>query len=53
MKIAIVDGYSTGRDLVAKLLERGVECVHLRSQEAPSTKLAPESDPWVLEPTRR
>lgn len=45
MKIAIVDGYSTGRHLVEKLLERGVECVHLRSQELPPAKLAPSFVP--------
>ncbi|MFF9032131.1 hypothetical protein [Streptomyces iakyrus] len=45
MKIAIVDGYSTGSILVNKLRERGVECVHLRSQEAPPARLLPSFVP--------
>ncbi len=32
-RIVIVDGYSTGRDLVLELLERNVECIHLQSTE--------------------
>ncbi|MFD5336607.1 ATP-grasp domain-containing protein [Streptomyces hawaiiensis] len=39
MKIAIVDGYSTGSLLVNKLRERGVECVHVRSQEVVPARL--------------
>lgn len=31
MKIAIVDGYSTGGALVAALRERGATCIHVRS----------------------
>jgi biotin carboxylase len=34
-RICIVDGYSTARYLVERLRERGVECVHLRSQADP------------------
>jgi ATP-grasp domain-containing protein len=30
-RIVIVDGYSTARDLVRELLDRNVECLHLRS----------------------
>lgn len=30
-RVVIVDGYSTGRDLVRELLDRNVECLHLRS----------------------
>ncbi|MFJ4079824.1 ATP-grasp domain-containing protein [Streptomyces iakyrus] len=45
MKIAIVDGYSTGSILVKKLSERGVECVHLRSQEVPPVRLLPSFVP--------
>ncbi|AMW11954.1 hypothetical protein A4E84_22095 [Streptomyces qaidamensis] len=45
MKIAIVDGYSTGSILVKKLRERGVECVHLRSQEVPPARLLPSFVP--------
>ncbi len=32
-RIVIVDGYSTGRDLVRELVDRNVECLHLRSTE--------------------
>lgn len=35
MKIALVDGYSTARFLVAELTRRGADCLHLRSQEHP------------------
>jgi biotin carboxylase len=45
VKIAIVDGYSTGSILVKKLRERGVECVHLRSQEVPPARLLPSFVP--------
>lgn len=45
MKIAIVDGYSTGTFLVEKLLERRVECLHLRSQEVPPANLLPSFVP--------
>ena len=45
MKIAIVDGYSSGTFLVEKLLERGVECIHLRSQEIPPPRLLPSFVP--------
>ncbi|WP_175411362.1 ATP-grasp domain-containing protein [Streptomyces sp. TRM64462] len=45
MKIAIVDGYSTGAVLVRKLIERGVECVHVRSQEIPPPRLLPSFVP--------
>ncbi|MBN8872163.1 MAG: ATP-grasp domain-containing protein [Rhodospirillales bacterium] len=31
VRIVIVDGYSTGRELLRELLEREVECFHLRS----------------------
>ncbi len=31
-RIVIVDGYSTGRELVRELLARGTECLHLRSE---------------------
>ncbi|SCL30807.1 hypothetical protein GA0074694_5803 [Micromonospora inyonensis] len=31
-RVAIVDGYSTTRFLLAALRERGVECVHVQSQ---------------------
>jgi hypothetical protein len=30
-RVAIVDGYCAGRELVRELLERNVECLHLRS----------------------
>ncbi|HWA42668.1 MAG TPA: ATP-grasp domain-containing protein [Hypericibacter adhaerens] len=30
-RVVIVDGYSTGRELVRELLARNVECLHLRS----------------------
>lgn len=33
MRIAIVDGYSTGRVLVEKLLQAGAECVHVQSRD--------------------
>ncbi|MGQ4389704.1 ATP-grasp domain-containing protein [Streptomyces sp. SAS_270] len=39
MKIAIVDGYSTAAFLVEKLLEQGVECIHVHSQEVPPARL--------------
>jgi len=29
--VVVVDGYSTGRDLVRELVDRDVECLHLRS----------------------
>ncbi|MFF4447255.1 ATP-grasp domain-containing protein [Streptomyces sp. NPDC001502] len=45
MKIAIVDGYSTGSLLVKKLIERGVECLHVRSQEVPPARLLPSFVP--------
>ncbi|MGY0024889.1 ATP-grasp domain-containing protein [Streptomyces sp. cg35] len=45
MKIAIIDGYSTGSLLVDKLRQRGVECVHLRSQEIPPARLQPSFVP--------
>jgi biotin carboxylase len=32
-RIVIVDGYSTGRELVRELLDRNVECLHLQSTE--------------------
>jgi biotin carboxylase len=32
-RIVIVDGYSTGRELVRELLARDVECLHLQSTE--------------------
>ncbi len=36
-RVVIVDGYATGRDLVSKLLDRNVECLHLRStKEVPA-----------------
>lgn len=34
-KICIVDGYSTARFMLAALRERGIDCVHLRSQADP------------------
>jgi biotin carboxylase len=37
MSVAIVDGFSTGRYLAAELARRGVECIHVRSPEAPSS----------------
>ncbi len=30
-RIVIVDGYSTGRELVRELAARNVECIHLQS----------------------
>ncbi|MFE2095707.1 ATP-grasp domain-containing protein [Streptomyces sp. PTD9-10] len=45
MKIAIVDGYSTGSLLADKLGQRGVEVVHLRSQEIPPPRLLPSFRP--------
>ncbi|MCB5166105.1 ATP-grasp domain-containing protein [Streptomyces bambusae] len=45
MKIAIVDGYSTGSLLVKKLRQRGVECLHVRSQEVPPARLLPSFVP--------
>jgi hypothetical protein len=32
-RIVIVDGYSTGRELVQEIVERNVECLHLRSSQ--------------------
>jgi biotin carboxylase len=32
MRVAVVDGYSSGAHLVRELLDRGAECVHVRSQ---------------------
>jgi biotin carboxylase len=32
VRVAVVDGFSTGRFLVQELLDRGVECVHVRSK---------------------
>ena len=37
-RAVIVDGYSTGRELLGALKDRGVECLHLRS----SAELPPE-----------
>ena len=46
-RIVIVDGYSAGRELVRELLERDVECLHLRS----SARLpaAPGFDPTLYD----
>lgn len=44
-RIVIVDGYSTGRELVRKLLDRNVECIHLCSAKEPPAKLARSFDP--------
>lgn len=35
MIISIIDGYSTSRFLVKELRQRGVECIHVRSQQIP------------------
>jgi hypothetical protein len=35
-RVVIVDGYSTGRELLHELLALNVECMHLRSQPTPS-----------------
>ena len=43
--IVIVDGYSTGRDLVRALLERDAECLHLRSTPALPSAVAGSFDP--------
>lgn len=45
MRIAIVDGYSTGSLLAAKLRARGVDLFHLRSQRTPPARLAPSFAP--------
>ncbi|GGW53252.1 hypothetical protein GCM10010503_33040 [Streptomyces lucensis JCM 4490] len=45
MKIAIVDGYSTGSVLAHKLGLRGVDVVHLRSQETAPSRLLPSFRP--------
>lgn len=34
-RVVIVDGYSTGREVVRELLNREVECLHLQSVEQP------------------
>lgn len=35
-RVAVVDGYSTGRFLVRELLDRGAECVHVASNPQPN-----------------
>lgn len=49
MKIAIVDGYSTGRILAEALRRRGVTCVHVRSSEVMSEYFARGFDPGNYE----
>lgn len=44
-RIVIVDGYSTGRDLVRELRDRGVECIHLQSEPAIPTDVRKCFDP--------
>lgn len=44
-RIVIVDGYSTGRELLRELLERNTECLHLRSTEALPGPVATCFDP--------
>jgi biotin carboxylase len=44
-RIVIVDGYSTGRDLVRELLDRNVECLHLRSSPELPAAVAQCFDP--------
>lgn len=44
-RIVIVDGYSTGRDLVRELLDRDVECLHLRSTAQVPASVAKSFDP--------
>jgi hypothetical protein len=43
--ILIVDGYSTGRELVRELNQRGATCIHLRSTQQIPTLAAPCFDP--------
>jgi biotin carboxylase len=45
MKVVVVDGYSTGRFLVAELCRAGVECVHVRSQQTPPLAYQRAFDP--------
>jgi hypothetical protein len=42
-RIVIVDGYSAGRELVRELLERNVECLHLRSSARGAASAAYDS----------
>jgi hypothetical protein len=44
-RIVIVDGYSTGGELLRELLELNVECLHLRSESYPPTGIATGFDP--------
>jgi hypothetical protein len=44
-RIVIVDGYSTGGELLHELLERNVECLHLRSESHPRPAIAMGFDP--------
>jgi hypothetical protein len=45
-RIVIVDGYSAGRELVRELLERDVECLHLRSSARRSASVQFDSTPY-------
>ncbi len=44
-RIVIVDGYSTARDLLPELLERGVECLHVQSTREVPAAAAGSFDP--------
>jgi hypothetical protein len=44
-RIVIVDGYATGRELLHELLERNVECLHLRSSAGLPALVAEGFDP--------
>ncbi len=48
-RIVIVDGYSTCRDFVPELLERNVECLHLRSTEQLPAPVAKSFDPTLYD----
>lgn len=45
LRIIIVDGYSTGRELVRELLAREAECLHLRSSHDLPQAVAQSFDP--------
>lgn len=44
-RIVIVDGYSTGRDLVRELIERNAECLHVRSTPEVPADVVKSFDP--------
>ncbi len=48
-RVVIVDGYSTGRELVRELSSRGVICLHLQSTEQIPALVKPGFDPGAYD----